>query len=95
MKQITTLDEWIAAGDAVYGGESMHDRLLRAHRQITDGIIRQGALIEQLETTRISCMEELAAVEKRIDAAKELKETYYKLLEEATERLKQSGDSHE
>ena len=89
MKQITTLDEWIAAGDAVYGDESMHDRLLRAHRQITDGIIRQGALIEQLETTRFSHMEELAAVEKRIDEAKELKAAYHKMLDEASKRLSQ------
>lgn len=89
MKQITTLDEWIAAGDAVYGDEPMHDRLLRAHRQITDGIIRQGALIEHLETTRFSRMEELAAIEKHIDDAKELKAAYHKLLDEATARLEQ------
>ena len=91
MKQITTLDEWITAGDAVYGDESMRDRLLRAHQQITDGIIRQGALIEQLETTRFSQMEELAAVEKRIDEAKELKAAYHKMLDEATARLEQEA----
>ena len=91
MKQITTLDEWIAAGDAVYGDEPMRDRLLRAHRQITDGIIRQGSLIEQLVTTRLSHIEEIAAVEKRIDEAKSLKAAYYRMLREVTARLEQEA----
>ena len=48
MKQITTLDEWIAAGDAVYGDESMQERLIRARQQITDGILSQNMKLDRL-----------------------------------------------
>ena len=89
MKQITTLDEWIAAGDAVYGDESMHDRLLRAHRQITDGILHQGTILDGLDELKREHEDALVRIAERAAEAKKLKEAYQRMLDEATTRLTQ------
>ena len=88
MKQITTLDEWIAAGDAVYGDEPMRDRLLRAQQQLTDGILSQGMILDRLDELKREHEEELVRIAERAAEVKELKEAYHQMLDEATERLK-------
>ena len=87
MKQITTLDEWIAAGDAVYGDEPMRDRLLRARQQITDGILSQDTILDRLDELKREHEEELARIAEKAAKAKKLKEAYNQMLDEATERL--------
>lgn len=88
MKQITTLDEWIAAGDAVYGDEPMRDRLLRAQQQLTDGILSQGMILDRLDELKREHEEELVRIAERFAEVKKLKEAYHQMLDEATERLK-------
>ena len=89
MKQITTLDEWIAAGDAVYGDEPMHDRLLRARQQLTDGILSQGMKLDRLDELKREHEEELARIAEKAAEAKKLKEAYQRMYDEANNRLTQ------
>ena len=91
MKQITTLDEWIAAGDAVYGDEPMRDRLLRARQQLTDGIVDQNMILDRLDELKREHEEELVRIAEKAAEVKNLKEAYYRMLDEATARLKQEA----
>ena len=91
MKQITTLDEWIAAGDAVYGDEPMRDRLLRARQQLTDGILSQGMILDRLDELKREHEEELVRIAEKAAEAKKLKEAYQRMRDEATTRLTQEG----
>ena len=87
MKLITTLDEWIAAGDAVYGDEPMRDRLLRARQQLTDGILSQGMVLDRLDELKREHEEELARIAEKAAEAKKLKKAYQRMRDEATTRL--------
>lgn len=89
MKQITTLDEWIAAGDAVYGDEPMRDRLLRARQQLTDGILNQGMILDRLDELKREHEEELVRIAEKAAEAKKLKEAYQRMYDEANTRLTQ------
>ena len=87
MKQITTLDEWITAGDAMYGNESMQERLMRVKQQLIDGIHNQDMLIEALETSKKEREQEISRLAQLLEEAAARKKSYYQLLDEATERL--------
>lgn len=95
MKQITTLDEWIAAGDAVYGDEPMQDRLLRARQQLIDGILRQDTVLDGLDELKREHEDALVRIAERTAEAKKLKEAYHHMLEIANERLKQYAEEEE
>lgn len=87
MKQITTLDEWITAGDAVYGNESMQERLMRAKQQLIDGIRTQDMLIDTLETSKKEHEQEISRLAQLLEEAAARKESYHQMLDEAAERL--------
>ena len=89
MKQITTLDEWIAAGDAVYSDEPMRDRLLHARQQLTDGILHQGMVLDELDELKREHEDALVRIAERAEEAKKLKEAYQRMRDEATTRLTQ------
>lgn len=89
MIQITTLDEWIAAGDAVYGDEPMRDRLLRARQQLADGILSQGMILDRLDELKREHEEELVRIAEKAAEVKKLKEAYQRMHDEATTRLTQ------
>lgn len=92
MKQITALDEWIAAGDAVYGDEPMRDRLLRARQQLIDGILSQDMKLDRLDELKREHEEELVRIAEKAAEFKKLKEAYQRMLETADERLKQHAE---